>query len=94
MKNPSRFADVARAHVEEHARQGTLASSKEAKAKWAPAEGPPTPAAAIAGDRAGVRRPPVFATSFSSCSRVMSPASFGGPNSSVVFRQADVLLTV
>lgn len=53
LKNPSRFADVARAHVEEHARQDTLASSKKAKAKAAP-EGSPATAAGT-GDGAGVR---------------------------------------
>ncbi|CAN0236995.1 unnamed protein product [Scytosiphon promiscuus] len=40
LKNPSRFADVARAHVEEHARQGSSARSSKVP--------PPRPAAVVA----------------------------------------------
>eukprot|EP00903_Cladosiphon_okamuranus_P022322 g20528.t1 len=55
LKNPSRFADVARAHVEEHARQDTLASSKKADAK-AKAKAQAALEGSTTGDEAGAEK--------------------------------------
>lgn len=41
LKNPSRFADVARAHVEQHARQDTSQGASEGRSSEGPSAPPP-----------------------------------------------------